>query len=229
MEEEQKDKIVTPLNINYSFFKTMYEKGRDFKWDNGSKLEFLTPLKRKQSDLLSMQDTFDNQIIANNLANNKNIKSKVMKIIETEEENKGKKIMEIITTKEKEIEKKMQPIVRKQALNEGNLNIKNISKTTKAEESNTSESSKNDKYENIKEEKKYPKIPGRVGKKNIAKWEEIDKNKFVELLKKYDKDWKLIANHFPDKSENQIKNFYQNSKYKLNLKKYLGTVQSGYN
>lgn len=63
-----------------------------------------------------------------------------------------------------------------------------------------------------------------IPKKRIEKdahWEEGEKELFVQCLKKYGKDWRAIACSFPNKTDKQLRNFFQNNKAKLQLNAYV--------
>lgn len=52
---------------------------------------------------------------------------------------------------------------------------------------------------------------------NNSHWTDEEKAKFKELLQVHGKDWKSLANGISSKTVNQIKNFFQNYRNKLNL------------
>lgn len=65
----------------------------------------------------------------------------------------------------------------------------------------------------------YLKEPPRLLKKQSkgAHWDEAEKELFVNCFKKYGKNWKQIGIIFPNKTDKQLRNFYQNNKEKLGL------------
>jgi len=54
-------------------------------------------------------------------------------------------------------------------------------------------------------------------KKQVSVWTIVEKDTFLDSFLEYGRDWKKIAELIPSKTENQIKNFYQNYKVKLGL------------
>ena len=58
-------------------------------------------------------------------------------------------------------------------------------------------------------------------KRNTTHWNEEEKEDFLKLLKMYGKNWQKIAENLPNKTQKQVKNYYQNYNNKLNLKDYL--------
>jgi hypothetical protein len=58
-------------------------------------------------------------------------------------------------------------------------------------------------------------------RRSMAHWVESEKAEFKLQLSKHGKDWKRIAKIIKNKTEKQIRNFYQNYKKKMNLEELL--------
>jgi len=56
-----------------------------------------------------------------------------------------------------------------------------------------------------------------VAPATTSHWSDEEKQRFLEYLAKYGKDWKTLSELIPTKSMNQIKNFFQNYRVKLKL------------
>jgi hypothetical protein len=54
-------------------------------------------------------------------------------------------------------------------------------------------------------------------KKQVSIWTNKEKEIFLDLLLEVGRNWQKIAEHLPNKTENQIKNFFQNYKVKLGI------------
>ena len=64
-------------------------------------------------------------------------------------------------------------------------------------------------------------------KKNMAHWVEEEKEEFKKQLQVHGKNWKKIATIIKNKTEKQIRNFYQNYKKKLWLEELLPKTDRG--
>eukprot|EP01113_Clastostelium_recurvatum_P024352 TRINITY_DN2908_c0_g1_i5.p1 TRINITY_DN2908_c0_g1~~TRINITY_DN2908_c0_g1_i5.p1 ORF type:complete len:1815 (-),score=266.53 TRINITY_DN2908_c0_g1_i5:405-5849(-) len=51
----------------------------------------------------------------------------------------------------------------------------------------------------------------------VSYWTPLEKQEFLKYLALYGKNWKVLAEHITGKTQNQIKNYFQNYKVKLNL------------
>ena len=56
---------------------------------------------------------------------------------------------------------------------------------------------------------------------SMAHWVEEEKEEFKKQLSIHGKNWKMLAQLIPNKTEKQIRNFYQNYKKKMNLEDLL--------
>lgn len=64
-------------------------------------------------------------------------------------------------------------------------------------------------------------------RKNMAHWIESEKEEFKKQLQVHGKNWKKIATIITNKTEKQIRNFYQNYKKKMSLEELLPKNERG--
>lgn len=64
-------------------------------------------------------------------------------------------------------------------------------------------------------------------RKSMAHWVEEEKEEFKKQLSVHGKDWKRISQVITNKTEKQIRNFYQNYKKKMNLEELLPSQERG--
>lgn len=62
--------------------------------------------------------------------------------------------------------------------------------------------------------------------RGMIQWNTEEKKLFIDCLKKHGRDWDAIAEAFPNKTDKQCRNYFQNYKHKLNLMQYLSNNTS---
>mmetsp|Transcript_599 Transcript_599/g.1148 ORF Transcript_599/g.1148 Transcript_599/m.1148 type:complete len:84 (-) Transcript_599:2-253(-) len=57
--------------------------------------------------------------------------------------------------------------------------------------------------------------------KALNQWQEHEKEQFIELIKKFGKDWEKVALQLPNRTAKQCRNYFQNYKHTRDLQKYV--------
>lgn len=101
-------------------------------------------------------------------------------------------------------------------------------KSINNDSSNSHSSERNDNKQSSNSSKnkdsKYPHLhmsKSASERRSMAHWVESEKSEFKKQLSIHGKDWKRIAKIIKNKTEKQIRNFYQNYKKKMNLEELL--------